>query len=300
MSLEAGAGFRECLRMARYSDGAQRKCLPDVPVEQMDVGGERKRGGVVAEPALDLDHVAILRKQHRGARMPEGVEPDPGQARLLAGGLEHAAKDIAGHERRAIARREHGIFLPTPLCFPTTLPERQHERVVQRNFPATVATLGRSHAALDECPTTLTCGVEPSSCRCLHWSAMASLIRRPVAARNQKNRRHCSGRSPSSVDSSAALIVRASSSSAPSAVGRCGRSTSRAGFERIRPSRTAVVRHARSGAMMFLTVASDSTRPCICSSHSHAMNPATFDGVTSVSRVRWGKCVSTYCLSCRR
>lgn len=51
--------------------------------------------GEVAEPALHLDCVAALGEQQRCARVPEAVEANPGQARLLAGGLEHSTKHLS-------------------------------------------------------------------------------------------------------------------------------------------------------------------------------------------------------------
>jgi hypothetical protein len=56
----------------------------------------------------------------------------------------------------------------------------------------------------------------------------------------------------------------------------------------------------RNGAMMLRTVASESNRFCACSLHSHAMNPAIFDGVISVRRNRAGKYRQMYCSICRR
>jgi hypothetical protein len=41
--------------------------LPEITVEQVDVGCERERSGVVAEPALDLNGIAAFREQDRGA-----------------------------------------------------------------------------------------------------------------------------------------------------------------------------------------------------------------------------------------
>lgn len=41
--------------------------LPEVAVEQVDIGCERESGRVVAEPALDLNGVAAFREQDRGA-----------------------------------------------------------------------------------------------------------------------------------------------------------------------------------------------------------------------------------------
>ena len=46
--------------MTRFSGEAQGERLPYVPVEQVDVGGEREGGGVVAEPPLHLHGVAAL------------------------------------------------------------------------------------------------------------------------------------------------------------------------------------------------------------------------------------------------
>ncbi len=71
---------------------------------------------------------------------------------------------------------------------------------------------------------TLVWGTGASISRCRHWSAMASLMRTPVAARNQKNRCHWSGTRASISANSSRLIAFASSSSVSSAVGRCGRS----------------------------------------------------------------------------
>lgn len=45
--------------------------LPKVAVERVDVGRERERGRVMAEPALNLNGVAAFREQDR-----EGVRVD--------------------------------------------------------------------------------------------------------------------------------------------------------------------------------------------------------------------------------
>src|ERR1700704_4700234 len=76
--------------------------LADVPVEQVDVGGEGECGGGVAEAALGLDGGAALGEQQRGAGVPEGVEADPLQARLLACWLQHTAEDVLCRQWRAV------------------------------------------------------------------------------------------------------------------------------------------------------------------------------------------------------
>ena len=191
------------------------------------VEGERSR--VVAEPPLDLHRVATLGEQHRRACVAEGVESDPLQARLLARRLEHAAADVALVQALRCSPETPSPRRPATPTF-AVLAQLQHEHVVERYLPFAVLALGRPMRPFTSARRTLTCGVDPSSSRRRHWSATASLIRKPVEARNKKNIRQLSGSTPSSVDSSSWLIARTSSSSDSSAVGRCGRSTSRAGF----------------------------------------------------------------------
>jgi hypothetical protein len=66
----------------------------EVAVEQMHVGRERERCGVMPEPVLNLDGVAAGREHARGDRVAERVKPRPGDSRLLAGRREHRHRQV--------------------------------------------------------------------------------------------------------------------------------------------------------------------------------------------------------------
>lgn len=66
------------------------------------------------EPLLDLYGIAALREEHRGARVSEGMEADPGDARLFGGRVEHPALDVRVHDRRAaLSLLNSNMTMPT-------------------------------------------------------------------------------------------------------------------------------------------------------------------------------------------
>lgn len=116
-----------CKRMTCFNGRAQGEWLTDISIEQVDVGGEREGGGVVSEPPLYLHGVAALCEQHRGACVAKGMEPHPGQARLLSGWLKYAPEDVALHQRRSVARREDESLVLGPLRCVVMLTKRHGE-----------------------------------------------------------------------------------------------------------------------------------------------------------------------------
>ena len=173
----------------------QRERLADVAVEQVDVRRQRERRRVVPEPALDLHGVAARGEQQRRAGVAERVEARPtarppprrpASARRGAG-----CRCISGSPLLAGNTRSPRPATPCPCGVRAA----RDELVVERHLAAAVPALRRPSDPSRCARRTLTCGSEPSSCRCRHCSAIASLTPQTVAASSRKNSR-CSGMQP--------------------------------------------------------------------------------------------------------
>jgi hypothetical protein len=66
-----------CAGRLATSQHVEEHRLRHVLVEQVDVGVERERGLVVAEPSLHLHRVSAAPEEHRGAGVAEAVVADP-------------------------------------------------------------------------------------------------------------------------------------------------------------------------------------------------------------------------------
>jgi hypothetical protein len=76
----------------------------------------------VSQHLRDYLGVHVLGEQERGARVPEVVEANLRQARLLEQGLEAAGGDVLAGERLAILRGEDETVLALQTAHPIYLP----------------------------------------------------------------------------------------------------------------------------------------------------------------------------------
>jgi len=124
--------------------------LPELVLEQVDVGVERERRGVVPEPPLYLFRVGASFEEHRSTGVPEGVEACPRRADLLGDRPEHPPHDVGVVERPADLGREHEVLVARPLGVAAALAQLGHERPLERHVALGVPRLRRAVAPAHE------------------------------------------------------------------------------------------------------------------------------------------------------
>jgi hypothetical protein len=84
----------------------------EVAVDEVSVGLQRERGGVVAHPALQAQRAQPGLDQHRRTGVAQRVEADASEAGARGGGDQDAAAQAALVGRAALSTGEHEAVVP--------------------------------------------------------------------------------------------------------------------------------------------------------------------------------------------
>jgi hypothetical protein len=180
----------------------------EIVAEQVAVGIQGERGGVMAHPALEAQRAGASVDEHRRAGVAQRVKAHPRNAGALRGRYEHAVAQIAGPQRRA-PRKSSAVSA--------------RQVVSVRNRSASSGLIGivrrpcRDLGAVS-CPLTIalrTCthGASVSSSASMTRRPIASEMRRPVEASSSNSGRDCGGISATSRASCCVVRKRRSSCS---------------------------------------------------------------------------------------
>jgi len=121
----------------------------EIVTEEVAIGVQRERGGVMPHPALQAKRAGTGVDEHRRTRVAQRVKARPRNAGAMRGRDEHAVAQVAGSQNRALSspEQERGLG-PAGL----ERPQSSDEVGVDRDRASAVPGLGRGELPVDDRP----------------------------------------------------------------------------------------------------------------------------------------------------